>query len=411
MTPTIRHIGIVSAHYPPYPHVAAQRAFRFSQELGRRGFEVTVFTGSFGETASVITDDGTRVLSTGGAGWLPSIPPRLPSLLRKARTGVRSFRGGAHSSWMKQAATQACWQNLPACERPDVLWAIHGSNTAHALANWLGATWSVPWVADFKDPWRTSNPLNSNVATVATARRIRSASAITTASVCEGRSVFADFGMPSTCIYTPSAAVERLEPRSSSRDGVSNRLELVFTGHVGRGRMRPDLLIEGLKPLFRDGIARLNYFGHNVHDLVLGNDDLLRFGWVVDRGWVEPATARNACADADALVHLSVTVDPTLCVKLLDYIVTDRPILVVPADPEPLLDSFSEANGIFVAKTAADVEATARNLYKVKQIRGNTGPFVRSTEHLSALSQGQTLVDVLATATSSFGHPLLSRRT
>ncbi len=184
------HIAIISFGYPPLAHVSAKRPSYMAKELSRLGHEVSVVTVDWHTASQTQASDGdVRVIRIDPRAWHSSFDPHArpiviepplpgPSAVRRARTLSRIFRLGPYAPWAIEALRRL--RALHEAHPIDVVWAIHGDDSAHEIAYRFHRARGVPWVADFKDPWDSFHRgIAVTLQRMATQRRLATAAALT----------------------------------------------------------------------------------------------------------------------------------------------------------------------------------------------------------------------------------------
>jgi len=201
---------VVSHSYEPLRHVSAKRPSRMARELCALGFDVTVLTVDWRETlppqpapiSATRWNSGDescprvmaldpRIVGQSGkwrrsmARWRHTV--RKLTWLRRARTFAETVGWGSHSEWARLAYDIGL--AVHASRRVDVIWAIHGDNSAHEIAHQMSRAVGTPWVADFKDPWSIYHHRGIAlwVQEWATARRLSTATSLTETCAAQAR--------------------------------------------------------------------------------------------------------------------------------------------------------------------------------------------------------------------------------
>ena len=223
------HVAIISFGYPPIAHVSGTRPQNLARELARLGHAVTVVTVDWTSPgAGASPSDGIHVLGIDPRPWFPGFSPTTPpftterpftgpSPLRRARTLQRTLRWGPYASWARAGLRELLARHR--ATPVDVVWAIHGDDSAHEIAYRFSRETGVPWVADFKDPW---DLFHKRVVVwlqeLVTRRRLRTASALTETCQAQGDSDSARFHLPAHVLWTGYEAdvMERAVPERLS---------------------------------------------------------------------------------------------------------------------------------------------------------------------------------------------------
>jgi hypothetical protein len=237
-----------------------------ARELALLGHRVTVVTVDWSSPDNPRASVGEhRVLAVDPRPWYPAFDPAQrplvseapmpgPALLRKLRTFRRTLRWGPYERWAK-AALRAL-QGLHEKDPLDVLWAIHGDDSAHEIAYRFSRSTSVPWVADFKDPWDLFHhrfPAMRLLQEQLTRRRLRSAKALTETCKAQADTDAARFGLPAHVLWTgyDAAIMDKAPPervrKGGSLDGEPRPRSVFVLAYIGNLSHQHDI----------DAIARL----------------------------------------------------------------------------------------------------------------------------------------------------------
>jgi len=389
------HVGIVSLGYPPLPHVAALRAGHFSTELADLGARVTVYTTSCPDQPARPSDDDDHirvVRAPSPAMTLGTTAPEGNAVVRKALTTARRFGDGAYGEWVRQMVANVTGSAQTTRGCPQVLWAIHGSDSAHALARRLAHDMQIPWIADYKDNWdHGTNGLTRGAAYVAHRRRTASAAVYTAASRLGAQHLRDVFGRYAVPIYT-GVDVEAWKCRAPADLG--SKFNLVFTGHASTSAMATTILGEGIVQAMRrlppDTVA-LHYFGHRPSWLRQYLVDAGFASSFVDHGFADREDVVRAQKAGDLLLYLPYVEVPLICVKFFEYLASGRPILSVPEERDP----WGAADGLLVAHTEAEVADSITDEVHRWMTQGSPPSFERNLSAYAWRPQAERLFSLL----------------
>lgn len=351
------HVAIITFGYPPLRHVSGTRPSNMARELAQLGHRVTVLTVDWSSPKNPRSSVGeAHVLAVDPRAWYPGFDPeRLPlstepplpgpATLRKLRTFRRIFRWGPHEPWAR-AALQAL-RALHRTDPLDVLWPIHGDDSAHEIAYRFSRDTKVPWVADFKDPWdlfHHERPAVRWLQEQVTRRRLHTAAALTETCKAQADSDAARFGLPAHVLWTGYDAdiMDKAPPERVPESGATGepRPRSVFVlAYIGNLSHQHDI----------DAIARLlaGYQASKERPLDLElhtfcNDvtqlrSMLAKRGVEDRLHVHPFVPRERAyglmKGADALLLLPAThfapSGGSIGVKELEYLASGSPVLSI----------------------------------------------------------------------------------
>lgn len=388
------HVGIVSLTYPPLRHVAALRASRFARELVGLGARVTVYTASSTDQPALPSDsdDQLKVIRVDCPAMTLWPTPRQGSVVaRKAATAARRLGDGAFSEWVHAMMDEVVSAGAPSSP-PTVLWAIHGSDSAHALARQLGHHFNVPWVADYKDNWNHGTSRLSTVAAyIAHRRRTSSAALCTAASTLGAEHLRKALRRRAEAIYT---GVDIDVWQACDAKDLGARFNIVFTGHASTTAMATDILARGLIGALEacpPGSLAVHYFGHSG-DWLRTQIEEAGFGSCYrDHGFTDRDEVACAQKAADLLLHLPYLKLPLICVKFFEYLASGRPILSVPAERDP----WGVADGVVVARTPAEVSLAITAEVDRWSKHGRTRTVSRDLSAYAWAAQAERLLSLL----------------
>jgi glycosyltransferase involved in cell wall biosynthesis len=276
------------------------------------------------------------------------------------------------------------------------VWAIHGSDSTHALARRLSQRLTIPWVADYKDNWDLGKTgMAQTVARVAHRRRISSAVALTAASRIGAQELEEVFGRPAMAIYT---GVDVESWRQSPAADLGPRFNIVFTGHAHTLAMSTDVVAEGLVQALRalpPESVDVHYFGHAGAWLRTYLTDAGHGAVFVDHGFTDRPTVASAQKAADLLLHLPYKEAPAICVKFLEYVASGRPVLAVPEER----DAWGSAEGIMSAHTPEEMASTITGLVERWRALGRQPSVDRDVSEYEWRPQAERLFGLLVGAT------------
>ena len=297
------------------------------------------------------------------------------------------FRDGAYGDWVRRMMSTV-EQVTSAADRPDVVWAIHGSDSAHALARRLGA----PWVADYKDNWdHGTTGVARAAAYTAHRRRTSSAASYSAASRLGAQHLRDVFGRSAVAVYT---GVDVEAWQASPAADLGPRFNIVFTGHATAPAMRTDVVAQGLVTALRSlptDLVAVHYYGHAGGWL----GDRLRGagleGAFVDHGFEDRAVIARAQKAADLLLYLPYVRAPLICVKFFEYLASGRPVLSMPEERDP----WGSADGLLVARTPDEVAERVTTLVRHWQAAGPAPTAACDLSEFEWRPQAERLLELL----------------
>jgi glycosyltransferase involved in cell wall biosynthesis len=367
---------VITFGYEPLEHVISVRPTRMAAELTALGWDVTALTFDWtiqpaarvatleSLVASALGSASPRRLAIDGRLIAPSYdaaamargqePASFDPLPRKLRTGVNTVGWGPYPRWARLAYDAAVRLHR---ERPvDLVWAIHGDDSCHAIADRLRRSQGIPWVADFKDPWdlfhsRLAVPLQR----WATARRLRGATAVTETCAAQADRDAADFGVKPEIIYSgyDAALMASVTPERPS-DGFC----VSYFGGVSAQHdttLLPGVFRElGRRGLFTQLPLAFHYFGRDATSLRQRLDEAGCGGLLRASPWVPRARSFAMMRGSDLLLMFPSRVGSSslIGVKELEYFASGTPVLIL---GRPLDEMRRVVDGCPQVKVALDV--------------------------------------------------------
>ncbi len=358
------HVAIITFGYPPLRHVSGTRPSNMARELANLGHRVTVLTVDWSSPRNPRQSLGeAQVLAVDPRAWYPAFDPDKvplliepplpgPTVLRKLRTLRRNLRWGPYEPWARAGLSQL--ESLHRRDPLDVLWPIHGDDSAHEIAYRFSRSSGVPWVADFKDPWdlfHHQTPAIRWMQEQVTRRRLRSARALTETCKAQADSDASRFGLPAHVLWTGYDAdiMDRAPPErvreGSAAEGPPRPRSVFVLSYIGNLSHQHDIdAIARLLAAYQQRRERpltleLHTFCNDVKQLrrmlaKRGVEDLLHVHAFVPR-----ERAYGLMKGADALLLLPAThfapSGGSIGVKELEYLASGSPVLSIgPLLPE-----------------------------------------------------------------------------
>lgn len=326
---------LVNPVHPSTPHISGVRAWRFACELAGMGHRVVLLTATAPGTdkpqplAVPDTHDWREPLVLAAAAFAGTEPVWRWGALRKVRTLWQMLRhGGYHLAWSEAAL--AAVERLQPVFVPQVIWGTVGKMESAFVARRLSRSLTVPWVLDLKDNWKlfVPAPLRS-----AMARRVAGWDAVTANAGTTG---------------ADARRWHRAEPRI-----VYSGVDDAFFCPAGARAPVGDSFVINL-------IGSL-YFSDRLQELLRGIDHWSRRLSAADRGRVQvryiggdtamfeqavQATKLSASSHAggyvpieqmaaaarSAAVNMYLTHDGSFHHKLLELLVSGRPVMAFPGE-------------------------------------------------------------------------------
>ncbi|MFO0755027.1 MAG: glycosyltransferase [Byssovorax sp.] len=338
--------------------MSGTRPSHLAKELIALGHRVTVVTVDWSSPDNPRVDAGeAHVLAVDPRGWFPGFDadraplkseaePTGPALLRKVRTLRRTLRWGPYERWARAAL--AALEALHERDPLDVLWAIHGDDSAHEIAYRFSRAHKVPWVADFKDPWDLFHhqaPAVRWLQEQVTRRRLGTAKALTETCKAQADADGARFGLPAHVLYTGYDAdvMERAVPeraRAGDKSEGEPRPRSVFVlGYIGNLSHQHDIdaiarLLQGYAQRKDAPLAlELHSYCNDVRALSGMLDKRGVLGMLHVHALVPRERAYGLMKGADALLLLPAThfapSGGSIGVKELEYLASGAPVLSI----------------------------------------------------------------------------------
>jgi len=353
---------IVSFWFPPANVVGAIRVGKLARYLNGRGYEVRVLTTEIGGDRSltveipieqvIYTDyrqrsDRLAVLgrpfrrpaAVGASGEVSPLEGKRPS--KPARDWLqRQYRALIHipdmrSDWIKTAIPAG--KRLIEKWRPDVIFASTPPYTCLIVASRLSRTFSIPWIADFRDLWADSPYYRDPVWRLLIDRviervNLRSASALVTISPHLAHDLERRHQKRVEVVFNGYAEEDFPEPPAEGN--TSGPLTIRYTGGIYRGFREPSPLFAAIG-LLENGLRRqirVEFFGESDSSVGGLADSYGIADLIAMRPQVPYRSALGLQLQADVLLMLQWNdkrEEGTMPAKLFEYLYARRPILYI----------------------------------------------------------------------------------
>ncbi|MCH2172284.1 hypothetical protein MK489_15990 [Myxococcota bacterium] len=421
------HVLVVGLGYMPLLHVSATRATYMSRTLATLGWEVSVLTVDWtyplpqtvispaGSVERALEQNNPRAVAIDGRLSNPSFDPRAtrpdtepPSPrwvpLRRLRTLRNTLSLGPYPKWAHNALLAA--RELHKQRPVDVIWAIHGDDSCHAIAHQLHREFGIPWVADFKDAWsRFHKPVALPVQRFATNRRLRTACALTEACEAQAERDRIEFKQTAHLVYS---GYDRELMSEVTPEKPGDSFAISYLGSIGFAH-DVSLLGETFAALrARAGFENLGIRAHQFSAFPQLKEQLKPVGCaslVESHERVSLARSFSLMRGSDLLLLLPHTARDfkQVGLKEIEYVASGTPILVLGQPLQEFSSLFEESHQVCIAldaEQAADfIESEARQVM-------TTGRSARRVEangsRLDAFTwphQGRRLSEILSTFT------------
>jgi len=348
------HVLIITFAYEPLAHVSPTRPSWMGRELTKLGWEVSVLTVDWSHplpaaipsieesVARALDAQSPRMLAIDGRLSDPAFDPlAIPrtteprvrnAAIRKLRTAWDAVGWGPYAGWARHAfrAARMLHQRAPL----DVTWAIHGDASTHAIASALHATEGVPWVADYKDPWSLFHPpVLRPLVRWATARRLRTAAAMTETCAAQAELDAREFARSPVVVYSgyDDEMMARSEPERPGPGFCVTYLGTLNPQH--ETRLLADVFLElGRRGVLDRADVTLHQYARPSDQLAqllapVGLDSIVR-----SHDWVSRARSFSLMRGSDVLLLFTSTRGTgtlKLGVKELEYFASGTPVLVL----------------------------------------------------------------------------------
>jgi glycosyltransferase involved in cell wall biosynthesis len=410
----MRHVLLVAYYFPPLGGAGSLRVSGFATHLPEYGWEPTVLAprnGAYHRDPSLrfpedrvirsasfeLSRIGKRLLRVGGDDIRPA---RVAGWRSALRNGARQFLyyPDAQIGWFP-----AAWQRGREALRRTSFDSIFSSSppvTAHLIARRLHREMSIPWVADFRDPWSEFLPPGSLVRRRA-ARLERSvaqtASEVVMTSPSYARWHAAKWNRSVTvitnghdgehprCVASPSrftlAYLGSYYPSTQDLTGVWAAIRrLAAAGSPGVDSL---LFIGDLPPALRAELAN-----HGLDGLV-EVAGFLPHAEAIARLRASSALLVAGPRSAEGVLRGQITA------KLFEYLATERPIVYVGDPASDAAELLRRYPGCYVS-AADDVDGIVKAL-----IRSNAEQEPRNVDDLSRRKLTARLADLLEVRSSN----------
>jgi glycosyltransferase involved in cell wall biosynthesis len=324
-----RRLLIVTYHFPPSAASGSFRLLGFARHLPKFGWE-----------ADVVAP--------------PMIPwePQDAGLERQVPDATRVERvpypSGSLSKPLRKVAPYAAWlpSAWPVCRRlirerrPDALLTSGPPHGVHAAGWLLKRLEGVPWVADFRDPWRAGADDEGRwrLEGMVERRVMREADVIVANAPRASEAVRAAFPSEAAKVvtitngYDPERFARPVPPGPRYAS-----IRITHLGEIYHGR-DPRPFLDAIRGLLGDAVPlRVDFYGRSADSALNLGAEVSRRGLegiVHDRGQVPYDEALRAMIDSDLLLVLDTPGRRVgIPAKLYEYIGAGRPILAL-SEPE-----------------------------------------------------------------------------
>ena len=362
------NILMVNPVHPSTPHVSAVRAWRFAQELARRGHRTVFLTGSSVDQV----DADIPILETHDwrKPFVCSIPlategqfgSPMPRWLDKVRTAAcMVLDGGRRRSWVTSAVEHVA--RINDVFRPTVVWCTLGSLEAAFVSKRVAARLKCPWVLDVKDMWEFVVPQGLRRIM---AWRTRGWAAATANARTTAEAVVKWLGVVPSVIY--SGIDERYYPDERAAPSPSQEFAVNLIGSI-YFPSRLSAFVEGLADWMEDmpeasrRIVRVRYLG--ADDKVVWAAALQHQGKVPveTTGFVSVDEVARCCKAAAMNVYIGYP--GAFHHKLLELLACGRPVMAVGSETAEAEELARETQAtLSIAPDSIAVRATVESVFE-----------------------------------------------
>ncbi len=337
----MKRLLVVTHAFPPEPSPGALRPGYIARYLPHAGWNVTVLARN-GQPppfpAEVIyTGPQTSPLENR---LRNSVSSRISDPNSPVRSALRAIKDAVMfpdttAPWIPRALAHG--SNVLRERHFDAILSTAHPPSAHVIAWMLARKFSLPWVADYRDPWAGNvyfnrGPIRGLLERLLERGMLHRADAITTISAPIAAQLQA-FHRRNDVEIIPNAY------DVADWDGIPDvhpsRFDLTFTGSMYSGKRDPDLLFAALAQMRAGGdtaatTARIHFYGPNAEHIM---KQASRHGvnlLVREHGVVSRSTAMRA-QRASAALLIFLNMDPAtsseMGSKYLEYLGARRPII------------------------------------------------------------------------------------
>ena len=371
----MKRLLLVTYVFPPAPSPGAQRPGYLARYLPQFGWNVTVLT----NTAEPPPFPA-KVVCAGKSSRPAAIapiagPPNSP--LRVALRGLRELVlfPDTTALWMSPAI--AAGTSILQEQRYDAILSTALPPSVHVIAWTLAKKFKIPWIADYRDPWRGNAYVRRGVLRLAAEGllergMIHRARALTTISepIAEQLSAF----HKRRDVHVIPNAFDPAE-WDAIPDAKPQRFDLCFTGSMYDGKRNPELLFEALAQLRAEHdasgqAARVHFYGPNSSNVTASAARLGLSLQVRQHGAVPRANALLAQRSAAALL-IFLNMDPAtgkeMGSKYLEYMGAHRPIIAIGPKNSIMRDFIDRTGTGWFASDVEGCKAAIRHAYQTFQ--------------------------------------------
>lgn len=398
---------IVSFHFPPYQTIGAIRVGKLAKFLIEQGWEIRVLTadqtGACGLPLEVPEEQVIRtpwididhVFSRRTVLSRLGFPP--PAIAADPPPDGGAFDAGFSGRFRhllhKVFFTMAHWPDrhigwapyairagdaLLTTWRPDVIFASSPPPTTLLVANTLARRHTLPWIADFRDPW-VDNPYYEHPRWRYYIERAwekavvgRSAGIVSVSPV-----VFDQFnkkfdkpGVLAMNGFDPSDY-----PAASDPPEIAGQpLRIVFTGHIYSGYSDPTILFQAIRDMGADGRQiRVEFYGTCCDTLLPLAEKIGISPSVITHAAVSHQEALEIQMGADVLLSLQWINEKEIsriAAKVFEYMGARRPILAIGYPRGPVVGLLASRAAGFVCDNAAAITVHLRHWLAQKRDGG-----------------------------------------
>ena len=350
---------LVSYVFPPEPSPGSARPSFIARYLPRFGWDVTVLTHSSGTPPfKADVEHAGDVLN-----WVGRLPFRVQDALLVPDATAR---------WIPRAVARG--RELLSHGGFDALLSTALPATVHLTAAALAKEFSLPWLADYRDPWTGSlyvrRPFPRSAFERAMEKRaLCHARAITTVSEPIAQQLRALHPGKSVTVIPNAVDAAEWEPVRAQKP---DRFDLVYTGSMYDGKRKPDILFAALAAMRAAGDAAaletaVHFYGPNSGTVPSAAAAYGLTECVHVHGLVPRADAMSRQRSAAALL-IFLNTDPKtageLGSKVLEYAGARRPIVAF-GPPGSAVGEFLTRHRLgWFASTPEQAAAALRSAYE-----------------------------------------------
>lgn len=383
-----RHILLLSYYWPPAGGIAVQRWLQMSHHLAEMGWQITVVTSANPDYPQLDPNLINRIHPSIKSVKIKGFEPRnflaklstifqknkqvnldnalnqnskKQGLIQKFILWIRSnfFIPDARIGWSKRVSKEIPKLQI---KPPDLIISTGPPHSTHIAAKSLATFFSIPWVADFRDPWMEIEYFGHLNLTRRSLKRHRSlefdtlssADLVTTVSP-SWATLFQSKGARRTEVILNGYDSEDFQRRGKHPDPGNDHFTISHLGTLGEDRLVP-AFFKACQTILLDkklSDLRLVFAGNTtekIRDLALDHNLSNEFN---DVGFLTHAKAVDLMFESSMLLLIQNQVEKNIKgripAKVFEYMATRNPILMIGDIQSDLAKILLEYPNAFIA--------------------------------------------------------------